>query len=87
LFNHLNLAKKEEHQYHGTKYEIAVYRAEDGHLHGYISAGGFCDSIGEMSSEVAYDMKTTNEDDPVECLINAMKGEIDSGKFHVAKRT
>ena len=88
MFYHMNLAKKEIHSFQGTEYEVVVYRAEeDGHLRGYISAGGFSNRIAEMSGETAYDMKSTDVADPVEFLMNVMKDEIDAGKFPVAKQT
>lgn len=88
MFYHFNLAKKERHQYRGTAYEIAVYRTEeDGRLRGYISHGGFSDRIAEMSGEVAYDIKVTTGNDAVESLVDAMKLEIEAGKFPVTRRT
>jgi hypothetical protein len=88
MFYHMNLARKEAHIFQGTEYEIVVYRAEeDGHLRGYISAGGFSDRIAQISGETAHDMKATGDSDPVEFLVNAMKEEINAGKFPVAKRT
>ena len=87
MFYHMNQVGKDTHMYDGNEYEIAVYKAdEDNHLRGYISSGGFSDSIVHMSSETASDMRHGTED-PVEMLINTMKDEIDAGKFPVPKNT
>ena len=77
----MNLAAKETHEFDGNEFELVVYRAEDGHLHGYISSGGFSNRILEMSGEVASDIKVTTGSDPVAKLISAMKDEINAGKF------
>jgi len=87
MFFHMQLAKKELHTFNGTQYEVVVYRAgEDGHLRGYISAGGFGERIAEMSGDIAHDMKANGFSDPVEFLINAMKGEINASKFPVPEK-
>ena len=84
MFYHLNLVRKVNHEYGGVSYEIAIYRAkEDGHLRGYISAGGFSDRIAELPGTVAYDMKSTGAGDPIDALESLIKAEIDAGKFTV----
>ncbi len=86
MFYHMNLAAKEIHEYDGTEFELAVYRAEeDGHLRGYISSGGFSDRILEMSGEVASDFKTVSGNNPEATLISVMKDEINAGKFPLPK--
>jgi hypothetical protein len=85
MFHNLKLEKREYHQYRGTTYEIAVYRDISGDLRGYVSAGGFGDNIAEMSGETASDMKIAIGVDPVECLVNEMKNEIDAGNLPLAK--
>lgn len=88
MFYHMNLAGKEMHEYHGNKFEIVVYRAEeDGHLKGYISSGGFSDRIVSMSGETAGDMKMGTGRDPVAMLIETMKNEINAGKFPLPSNT
>jgi hypothetical protein len=85
MTNHLNLKQKENYKLGDTTYEIAVYAEEDGRLRGFISTGGFCRLIAEMSGEDASDMKTTTLGNPVEFLVSLIKGEIDAGKFPIAK--
>jgi hypothetical protein len=88
MFYHMNLAAKETHEFDGIEFELVVYRAEeDGHLRGYISSGGFGDRIGEMSGEIASDIKVTKGSDPAATLISAMKVEIDAGKFQLPLNT
>lgn len=82
MFFHMNLARKESYAHGGEVYEIAIYCAEEnGHLRGYVSAGGFSDRVLEMAGDVAYDMKTTTGADPVAVAVAALKDEIDAGKF------
>ena len=88
MFYHYNIVKKDEHVFDDNTYEIVIYRAEeDDHLNGFISCGGFGDSIASMSGETAHDMKAQSDQDPVEFLLQAMPDEIDAGKFSVPKNT
>jgi len=61
----MDLRAKETYRHKQNNFEIAVYRAkEDGHYRGYISAGGFSDLMGEISSTVASDLRETTGADP-----------------------
>ena len=83
MFYHMHLAKSVNHTYNSVEYEVFVHRAEeDGHLRGYIYAGGYGDRIVGMSGKVASDLAHDNKN-PVEMLINNMIDEIDAGKFPI----
>ena len=87
MFYHLHQVGKDFHTYDGNEYEISVYKAEeDNHLRGFISSGGFSDSIVHMSNETASDMRHDSED-PVAMLISTMKDEIDAAKYPVPKNS
>lgn len=81
MFFHMSLVRKETYVHNGIAYEIAVYRAqEDGHIRGYVSAGGFSDQVLGMSGDITYDMKITGGLDPVAEAVDVLKTEINAGK-------